>query len=227
MFGIQLTGQCVAKGRWRSGSVINYRQISSYKDPSPPGAPFFMASGKPHKSVAESPPRVTLTASIIVLHGLVHPLSACPKLNCLQKQRWMFPTHSSGVVNLPLFLPFPQLHNHFYLLSFLPWCMHNTCLQWLRKELLSLVHPSHAFHNAGATVPLPLAFPPHDIFSLSSINQTPRPAELKKQNKAFEENGEGKRGFCTERFQDSESFLLTAVIRVWDGHLLWRTFTGA
>lgn len=118
MFGIQLTGQCVAKGQWRSGSVINYRQISSYKDPSPPGAPFFMASGKPHKSVAESPPRVTLTASIIVLHGLVHPLSACPKLNCLQKQRWMFPTHSSGVVNLPLFLPFPQLHNHFYLLSF-------------------------------------------------------------------------------------------------------------
>ncbi len=35
MFGIQLTGQRAAKGRWGSGSVINYRQISSYKDPSP------------------------------------------------------------------------------------------------------------------------------------------------------------------------------------------------
>lgn len=63
------------KGQWKSGSVINYKQITSYKDPSPPmSATFFATPGEPHKSAAESP---QLSANTIPLHGQVHPLSAC------------------------------------------------------------------------------------------------------------------------------------------------------
>lgn len=36
-----------------------------------------MAPGEPHKSAAEYPQLATLSASIIVLHDLVHPLPAC------------------------------------------------------------------------------------------------------------------------------------------------------
>lgn len=86
-------------------------------------------------------------------------------------------------------------------------CMHSVCLQWLKRELLSLTHPSHEFYNTEATPLLPLAFPPHDIFPLSSINQTPRPAWLKTRSKAFEENRLKKnRGFCTERVQEFGEF---------------------
>lgn len=181
VFGIQLTGQCAAKGRRGSGSVINYRQISSYKDPSPPRAALFMARGKPHKSAAESPQLATLSAGIIILHG-PGPSTFCKSHQCSKvgrcwsrdgclithtpKKKREIPTRSSRVVNLPLFLLSHSFTAIFIFCLFLLSCMHNTRLQWLRKEPLSLTHPSHAFYNAEATVPLPLAFPPHDIFLL-------------------------------------------------------------
>lgn len=174
-FGIQLTGQCAAKGQQESGSVINYIQITSYKDPPPPRAPPFVAPGKPHKSAAESP---QLSGSIIVLHGQVHPLSAClisAPVSAAAEAEMNVWSRGGGrqkkkksqrvpfrVGSPPLFL-LPHCFTAifiFCLFFFFFWlsCMHNTPLP------LSLTHQSHAFYNVKATVPLPLAFLPDDIF---------------------------------------------------------------
>lgn len=158
-----------------------------------------MASGKPHKSGAESPQLATLSSSVIVLHGLVRPperlIAAEAEMDVLshKKKKKKIPQHSSRVVNLPLLLLSRSFTAIFIFCLFLLSCMHNTRLLWLRKELLSLTHPSHAFYNGEGDSPASFSIPTSWHFSLSSINQTPRPAELKKRKKAFEENGRKKK----------------------------------
>lgn len=137
-----------------------------------------MAGSTPHKSAQ------SLLTSTIVLHGLVHPLS----------QRWMFDRRKQKSQHKPLRLsvqlcsPFLTASQSFLAIVCLCFCACTTriCSHWGRS-CCSVTHTSHAFYNAEATVLLPLAFPPRDIFSLSSINQIPRPAELRKRNRACEE----------------------------------------
>lgn len=185
-----------------------------------------MARGKPHKSAAESPHLATLSPSIVVLHGLLHPHSACltsvPKLVAAEAEmdhKLQKKTGSSRVVNLPL-PPFSQLHSHFYLLSVFAFvhAQHaSTVIEEGAAE--SHAHGPCILYRRGDS-PTSFSIPTSWQISLRSINQIPRSAELKKRNKAFVEMGE-KRGVCTESVQDLESFLLIAVIRVWGGHLLW------
>lgn len=126
MFGIQLTGQCAEKGWWGSGSVINYRQISSYKDPSPPEHYFSWCAVNlinqwlsPHNLWPFQPASFYFMAwSFHFLHVLSVIQSLSP-----QKHWWMFdekikiPTHSSRFVKFNSNSPFSQLCSHFFRLS--------------------------------------------------------------------------------------------------------------
>ncbi len=197
-----------------------------------------MVRGKPHKSAAESPQLATLSASIIILHGpgpstfcMPHQ---CPKVGrcwsrdgCLIiKKKKKIPTLSSRVVNLPLFLLSHSFTAIFIFLSVFAFVHAQHASAMIEEGATESHAPEPCILQRRGNSPASFSIPTSWHFSLSSINQTPRPAELKKRNKAFEENRK-KRGFCTESVQDLEGFLLTDVIRVWGGHLLWCTLTGA
>lgn len=132
VFGIQLTGQCAAKGRWGSGSVINYRQISSYKDPTPlehhfswrlvnlinqqPSPQDEWPTAKHHRTSWPGP------STFCMSHQCAKVGRCRSRDGCLIVKKEM-PTHFLGVhlSSLP-----SRLRSHFYLLSVCAWCMHNT-----------------------------------------------------------------------------------------------------
>lgn len=140
MLSIQLTGQCAAKGQWGSGSVINYKQISSYRDP---------LSHEHHFSWClvnlinqQLSPCNHQPASLYFMARFIHFLHVSSVLQCqsLQKQRWMFDHGGVGCKkkqkkNIPSRVVSPSLHLLFHSFTaififclFLRSCMQNTTL---------------------------------------------------------------------------------------------------
>lgn len=132
LFGIQRTGQ------WGSGSVINYRQISSYKDPSPVQHCFsWRAANLINQQKAFYPASscfMTWSTHFLYVSSVLHS-SAEAEMD-VWSQKTKIPTHSSKVVNPTRFLLSHSFTVIFIFCLSLLLCMHNTHLQSLRKELL-------------------------------------------------------------------------------------------
>lgn len=196
MFGIQLTGHCAAKGQRGSGSVINYKQISSYKDPSPLEHHF---SWRLVNLINQQlSPHNHQPASLYFMARFIHFLHVSSVLQCrsLQKQRWMFDNGRGKksqrvpfrVVSPPLFLLSHSFTVIFIFCLFLLSCMHNTLLPLTEEGAAESHVPEPCILQRQGDSPASFSIPTWWHFSLCSINQTPRPAELKERNNALEEN---------------------------------------
>lgn len=129
---------------------------------------------KPHKSAAESP---KLSASIILLHGQVHPLPAhlisTPTLFAVEEEMNVSSQAAGGMQKCVPHVLCSVSSVHLCSL----FCCHFLSFVWFgfcacttapatesRMEHPSLTHQSRVFYNVKATVLAPLAFLPDDIF---------------------------------------------------------------
>lgn len=201
MFGIHLTGHCAAKGRQWSGGVINYNQISSYKDPSPLKhnvlwCPAYLINQLPSPQNYQ-PASFYFTARFILC--FLHISSALQR--CLWwKRRWMF--HHKLLGERKNVFPVCSVQSHRS--TFVPFfCCHLLSFVWFGFCACTTAPCNRIKDGADQSyTPEPcilqcqgngvgsFSIPAWWHFCLRSINQTAIVAQLHERKLAFEANKE-------------------------------------